>query len=451
MTALSSEDPRAIILSSPMSPYQSRAVAITVTLCALDGFNVLSVTLAAPGIVHDWGVGKGALGLVFSVSLVGMAAGSLLISPLADVLGRRKVILLSLALMAFGLLASITAHSIAALALWRVITGLGIGAMISVIYPLAAEYANARRRDLAVGLTAVGYPIGGVVGGLIVAALLLHFDWRSVFIFGAVVAVLITPIVYLGLPESVPYLVARGDHRALEQVNSFLRRSKLPQGTALPAPNPISRTARLNEIFRPGLLGLTLQVTFINLLYVISVYYMLSWIPQMVSDLGFSASQAARISVTANLGGVLGGAALGWAAYRLGLKRLVLLAFTGAAVMTTLFGFTSATLPLLTLVAAIAGVFLFAGMSGVYAVVARTFEAHTRATGTGFVVGVGRASSALAPAISGYLLASGLSRAQVSVVMAVPALLAAAILLVMPVREIKTDGSVAQRKGDPNV
>ena len=189
-------------------------------------------------------------------------------------------------------------------------------------------------------------------------------------------------------------------------------------------------------------------MTFINLLYVMSVYYMLSWIPQMVSDLGFSASQAARISVTANLGGVVGGAALGWAAYRLGLKRLVLLSFTVTAVMTTLFGFASATLPLLTLVAAIAGVFLFAGMSGIYAVVARTFEAQTRATGTGFVVGVGRASSALAPAISGYLLVSGLSRGQVSVVMAIPALLAAGILLIMPVREIRTDGSVAQGVGN---
>lgn len=429
------QDPRAIILASPMSPHQTLAVVVTIALCALDGFDVLAITFAAPGIVKEWGLGPAALGVVFSMGLLGMAAGSLLISPIADLIGRRKVIFLSLAVMAVATFLTATAHNVTSLAIWRLITGLGIGAMISTIYPLAAEYANARRRDLAVSLTATGYAIGAVLGGLVVAMLLKHFDWRSIFIFGGLAAVVMAPIVYFFLPESVPYIIARDQPNALARVNAFLRRSRLPTVATLP-PRLEQPAAPVGTIFAPDMVRLTLQITLINLLYVLSVYYMLSWIPQTVAKLGFTPSEAAGVSVAANLGGIVGGMLLGYAADRLGLKRLVLVAFLGMAVATAMFGRTPADLGWLTLVAAVGGFFMFGGMIGLYAVIARTFPAGARATGTGFVVGVGRASSAAAPVIAGLLLAAGFGRDSVSLVMAIPALLAAIVLLAFPVRPV---------------
>jgi AAHS family 4-hydroxybenzoate transporter-like MFS transporter len=433
------QDPRSILLSSNMSFYQIGAVAITLSLCALDGFDVLAITFAAPGILKEWGTSKSALGVVFSAGLIGMAFGSLFVSPLADLVGRRKIILLCLAVMAFGMFLTATANSVSVLAAWRVVTGMGIGGMISVIYPLAAEYANARRRDLAVGITAVGYGIGGVIGGLVVAGLLRHFDWRSIFIFGGGVALAMAPIVYLRLPESVPFLIALGRPNALEQINAFLARCGLPQVLALPLREKKARPARRSDIFAPGMLRTTLTIAVGNLLFVLSFYYLLSWLPQMVAELGFSASQAAQVSVVTNLGGVLGGTALGWASSRFGLKRLLLLSLCAAACMITLFGRTPASLPLLIGAAALAGIFLFGSAVGIFAVVARSFPAHLRATGTGFVVGVARVSSAAAPAIAGFMLAAGISRGEVALFMSLPAVLTAIIFSTLTIREISTE------------
>ena len=118
-----------------------------------------------------------------------MSIGSLALAPLADTLGRRPIILLCLVLMTVGMLLSATANSIGALVMWRVITGLGIGGMLASINAMVAEYANDTRRDFCVGLMAIGYPLGGMLGGMASAWLLARFDWRSVFIFGGVVSI----------------------------------------------------------------------------------------------------------------------------------------------------------------------------------------------------------------------------------------------------------------------
>jgi MFS transporter, AAHS family, vanillate permease len=429
-------DPRSLLSSSTMSWYQIGAVAITLSLCALDGFDVLAITFAAPGISREWGISKSALGVVFSAGLIGMAAGSFLISPLADLLGRRKIILLCLAVMAVGMLVTATSRSIAMLAAWRVVTGLGIGGMVSVIYPLAAEYANARRRDFAVGITAVGYGIGGVIGGLVVAELLRHFGWRSIFIFGGSVAILMGPLVYLRLPESVPFLIARARPNSLAQVNVFLARCSLPEVSELPLPDHAARRARRSDIFAPGLARATVTIALCNLLFVLSFYYLLNWLPQMVTELNFSASQAAQVSVATNLGGVLGGTALGWTSNRFGLKRLLLFSLCAAAGMITLFGQTPANFPLLIATAALTGIFLFASAIGIFAVLASAYPSHLRATGTGFVVGIGRVSSAAAPAIAGFMLAAGISGGEVALLMSLPALLTAIIFSTLDVRNV---------------
>ena len=146
---VASDTLRGLFERAPMSRTQVGAVAITVILSALDGFDVLSVTFVAPAISRDWGIGKAALGVVLSSGLGGMALGSFLIAPLADTLGRRRLILVSLSLMAVGMALSATSSSLVQLAAWRVVTGLGIGACVAVINPIAAEFANARRRSLA--------------------------------------------------------------------------------------------------------------------------------------------------------------------------------------------------------------------------------------------------------------------------------------------------------------
>jgi MFS transporter, AAHS family, 4-hydroxybenzoate transporter len=182
VSMLNETDPRVALLRAPMSVFQKIAVALTVCLCTLDGFDVMAITFAAPAIRTAWSVNQAQLGLVLSSGLLGMAIGSLLIAPAADLLGRRCMIFLSLVLMIGGDLRSSATHTVADLMLARVVTGLGIGAMIAVISSLAAEYANARRRDFCLTLMGAGFPVGGLLGGLLAADLLPTYGcWRAPF------------------------------------------------------------------------------------------------------------------------------------------------------------------------------------------------------------------------------------------------------------------------------
>ncbi len=222
------DDFRARLLAAPMTGFQQRALAVCAMLCALDGFDVFSITFAAPTIAREFHIAKDALGFVFAAGLIGMALGSLFLSPLADLYGRRSVVIGSLILMIGGTVWTALAPGLGAIGASRVLTGLGIGAMVSVINPLAAEYANNRRRDISVTLMNLGFPSGGVIGGVIAAALLPHYGWRAIFVVATVLAVAMLAVVALFLPEPLTGLLARPRASTLDRVNAFLKRCGQP-------------------------------------------------------------------------------------------------------------------------------------------------------------------------------------------------------------------------------
>src|SRR5499427_5562478 len=169
-------DPRELIAKSPMSALQMLVIAITVALNALDGFDVASISFASPGIAQEWGIERGALGIVLSMELIGMALGSMFLGGVADKIGRRRTVLGCITVMAAGMFMATTVHGLVDLSIWRVVTGLGIGGMLAAINAVSAEFSNARRRDLSVSLMSIGYPLGAVFGGMVAARLLRSQD-----------------------------------------------------------------------------------------------------------------------------------------------------------------------------------------------------------------------------------------------------------------------------------
>ena len=429
-----------------MGAFQVVAVAICVALNALDGFDILAITFAAPGISKEWALGPGALGIVIATGLMGMAVGSLLLAPLADIVGRRPTILLCLVAMAAGMLLSATAHDVYALAAWRVVTGLGIGGMLAAINAMVAEYANEQRRDLSVSLMAIGYPIGGVLGGSAAAWLLSHYDWRAVFIFGGLASAACLPIVWLRLPESIEFLAMKRPPNALERINAILARMGHGAASALPVPAAHEK-GHVLDIFKAELLPRTLTVCSAYFLHIMTCYYVLGWIPSIVAALGFPASVGASVSVWTNLGGILGGITLGQAARRIGLKPLVVFVMIATGIMLTLFGRTDPDLNMLKAVAFVLGFFVFAAVVGLYATLARVYPTYARATGTGFVIGLGRIGGMLGPAAGGALMVWGLDRPSIAATMAMGSVLAAVAMLTLrgslvaaPRRHVKGGG-----------
>lgn len=431
-----SQDPREIILKSPMSRFQTLAVAITIGLNALDGFDVLAISFASPGIASEWGIDRAALGIVLSMELIGMAVGSVLLGGVADKIGRRPTILGCLAVMATGMFLSTMAHDVVTLSVWRVMTGFGIGGVLASINAMAAEYSSAKRRDLAVSLMSIGYPVGAVIGGSIAAVLLRYFDWRAVFMFGGTVSALFIPLVLWRLPESIAFLCQKRPPNALNRVNATLARMGHGPVPALPdAPAGTPRRS-IVEIFSPALMMTTIAITAAYFLHVTTFYFILKWIPKIVVDMGFTPSSAASVLVWTNVGGATGGTLLGLAAQRFGVKPLTILVLILSTVMVSIFGRTSGDLGNLMMISAIAGFFTNAGIVGLYAIVAKAFPTHVRATGTGFVVGVGRGGSALAPIISGFLFQGGFGLATVATILGMGSIIAAVILFIwkMPAR-----------------
>jgi benzoate transport len=439
-------DPRDLISRSPMSRLQVLVVGITVGLNALDGFDVLSISFASPGIMKEWGIDRAVLGFVLAAELAGMAVGSILLGGAADRFGRRPTMLGCLAVMATGMFMVTTVSGLVELSVWRVITGLGIGGMLASINAVAAEFSSAKRKHLSVSLMSVGYPVGGVVGGMFAARLLQTNDWRSVFYFGFAVTVAFIPIVYFFVPESVHWLARNQPAGALARINGALRRMGHAAVSALPTIVSDARARAERNIFAPGLLATTIIVTLAYFFHITTFYYILKWVPEIVVRIGFPPSSAAGVLNWYMGGGAIGAAGFGLLTMRLPLKPLTITVLVFSAAMVAVFGTTPPDLQRLSMICFAAGLCGNAGIVGLYAIIAHAFPTHVRAFGTGFTIGVGRGGSALAPVIAGFLFTGGYTLQTVAIVMGLGSLFGAAMLVLL---KLEDDRPAAERETHP--
>ena len=427
-----SKDPREIIDHSPMSRAQIAVVGIMVMLCALDGFDMLSISFAAPGIAEEWGVNRAALGLVLSMELVGMAIGSIAVGNMADRYGRRTAILACLLGMAIGMSMVATAGGLVSLSVWRIVTGIGIGGILASVNAVAAEFSSLKARHMSCSLAVLGVPLGGALGGVIASELLNYFDWRSVFYFGALITALNIPLVIFRVPESVYWLAQKQPKNALRRINETLARMRFNAVSTLPAtPDTGNNASPLKEIFAPSMRRVTLLVTTLYFAHVLTLYFLMKWVPKIVVDMGFTASAAGTVLVWVNLGGILGATVFALAVDRIGLRRLMSMVLFGSALWVVAFGQLPADLPALSAICALAGFFAMGAMSGLYATLAQVFPTRVRAVGTGFGIGVGRGGSILSPILAGVLFSAGFGLPSVAAVMALGSLLSVAVLFVL--------------------
>lgn len=435
-------DPRSIVEDGPMGARQWMAVLLTVLLNALDGFDVLSSAFAGPGIKQEWGLGPDGLGLVLSMELIGMGVGSLAFGGAADKYGRRPTILLCLCLMAIGMFGAVTAHSPQVLSLWRVLTGLGIGGMLSATNAVVFEMSNRRHRSLAMALMVIGYPLGAFGGGLIAAELLKGGDWRNVFLFGAVVTTAMIPLVLAFVPETPAWLGQKRPTGALEKVNRTLARFGHPQVAEF-GPLPAHEAkASLTDIFAPAYRRATLVLSLGYAAHALTFYYILKMAPSIISDpqfagQAFTKAQGASTLAWANLGGAAGGAVFGVVMHKFGIKHATMGALLISVLMIARFGLGAETLSGWTISVLLTGFFTNAAIVGFYAAFAASYPTHAKATGTGFALSIGRAGAALSPVLAGTLFAAKLPLLTVSMIMAAGSLVAFALIAFLPMKEAR--------------
>ena len=426
------DDPRALLASGRMSSRQVIVVALSVLLTALDGFDVLAISFASPGIAQEWGINRAALGIVLSMEIIGMALGSVALGNVADRIGRRPTILGCLVVMTIGMFLATTAHSVEQMSAYRFMTGLGIGGMLAATNAVAAEFANARRRNLAVTLMATGYPLGAVLGGTIATRLLIDGNWRSVFMFGAFATAACIPLVLWLLPESVSYLVQRRPANALARVNAALRSLGHRTVDGLP---PASEAAQprnsLVELFSPHLARTTGLLTAAYFAHIMTFYFMLKWIPKIVVDMGFEPSSAGGVLVWANIGGASGALVFSALTQRVGLRptrdRHVAADYCHGGVLRALEAGSHPARD----ARGQRGLLLQRRHRRALCNVRPVVPDEIRASGTGFVIGIGRGGAALGPIAAGFLFVAGSTLPFVATIMALGSLVGAAAILLL--------------------
>src|SRR3984957_13494455 len=174
----SSVDVADFIDAQPVGGFQIKLLLTCAAVLFLDGFDTTSIGFVAPSLAKEWGLSKGALGPVFSAGVIGLMIGALVFGPLADRIGRRKIIIFST--LAFGIGALVTAfvQDVNTLLAIRFLTGLGLGGAMPNTIALTSEFNPRRRRATMVMIMFCGFSVGAALGGLLAAALIPHFGWR---------------------------------------------------------------------------------------------------------------------------------------------------------------------------------------------------------------------------------------------------------------------------------
>jgi len=422
-------DPVSIIRTSPMGKFQVALVVVLFCLYALDGYDLLAVAFALPGIRADLKLPPNILGVIASAGLIGSGAGAFLIAPLSDRFGRRPIMLASLILAGCGMAICTIANGPMALVLGRSITGLGVGALLPGITALAAEYSNDRVRNGVTVLITVGFSVGGLVGGNFAAALLSHWSWRSVFLCGSIGTFLAAVISALIVPESIEFIVATRPVNALARINSVLGRMAKESIARIESKQVSTAKAPIVELFKQDLLVITAVVTLTYALHGATFYYCLNWLSKIATDIGYTAAGAAHAFAWCSGGGLVGALLAAFLATRIRIQLLIAFSLVASTAALLLLATIHRMSNEFFVASGLVGVALYCGQSSLYAYMMRAFPTRVRASGAGFVTGVGRFGGIASPTISGFLFASGLSNAEVSTMMAMGSLCGAAILL----------------------
>lgn len=410
----------------PVGRFQLKLLLTCAAVLFLDGFDTQAIGYVAPVLAKEWGLTKGALGPVFSAGLFGLMIGALLFGPLADRIGRKRIIIAST--LAFGIGALITAfvRDVETLLVVRFLTGLGLGGAMPNAIAMTSEFNPRRRRATMVMIMFCGFSVGAALGGVLAAALIPQFGWRSVFVIGGIAPLLLVPILALRLPESVRFLALTG--RANARVAGLLSRIspnvRFPPATQFVVHEPHLPGIPVLHLFREGRTLVTLLLWLIFFMSLLDLYFLSNWLPTVLNDLGVSVSSSAAIGSMLQVGGVVGTFALGSIIDRFSFRALALVYFVAVFAVGAI-GQLGHSIVFVTMAIFAAGFCVVGGQIAANGLAATFYPTSVRATGVGWALGIGRVGSIVGPLVGGMLLTMKWSTAEVFMAAAAAALCAA--------------------------
>ncbi|MDQ0634349.1 AAHS family benzoate transporter-like MFS transporter [Arthrobacter pascens] len=370
-----------------------------------DGYDLVVFGSTVPSILkfEDWGLTTAQAGMIGSLALVGMLIGTLSVGILTDRLGRRRIMLTSIAWFSICMLLTAFAPSAEVFGALRFLTGLGLGGVVPTCIALTVEYARKERRQIANAVMFSGYSVGGVGASLLAINLLQHIDFRWMYAIGALPLVTLLPAAWKLMPESVAYLARKGhlDEAKATATRFGLIYTDIVSSEDLPT-DPAGTNSSLKAIFTRKWLGSTILFAVANFCGLLLVYGLNTWLPQIMRQAGFNLGDALTFLLVLNAGAIVGSISASALADRIGIKRVVTGSFILAFVAILML---SLQLPLAILLVIVA----FAGLGSVGTQIlvggycATHYPQSLSATALSWSLGVGRIGAICGPLIGGFI------------------------------------------------
>ncbi|WP_412724348.1 MFS transporter [Alteromonas sp. D210916BOD_24] len=399
------------INTSSVSITQLTVFFIAFMLNVVDGFDVVAMSVTMPALTDDWGISATEKGYILSAALIGMTLGAIYLAPLADKIGRRKILLLATLMIGLSMIVTgFIPPSVEWMITIRAISGLGIGIIFASSATVGAEFAPDRIRNLVVTIVIMGYASGATIVGPVANIIINHAGWEMVFVYGGVFTLLMTVMIYMYLPESVEFIASQaGDEEEKRyKINSILNKMRCP---ILPSQADI-RVETLEKIsvtslFTSVLKRQTVGVWVIYFMGFMSLYFLMSWIPTLFVNNGYAREEGIAALTLYNLGAVAGIVVIGLISTKVKLAKPISFFFMGSAAFLLYVAYMQppSILALNTLIFII-GFLLQGAFTAMYAMAAQVYPARIRATGIGWAAGLGRVGAILSPILAGYLVAA---------------------------------------------
>jgi AAHS family benzoate transporter-like MFS transporter len=403
--------------------------------CALiivfDGYDLAVIGIALPSIMKNMGVDPTHAGFMVSSALFGMMFGAIFLGTIADRIGRRWAISICVALFSVFTAAAGLAKDPVTFGILRFLAGLGIGGVMPNVVAHMTEYSPKKIRATLVTLMFSGYAVGGLVAAVLGKGLIESYGWQSVF-FAAGLPVLLIPVIMKSLPESMPFLLAKGRDEELRQIASRLEPSLKAEKTdrfTVPAEDKAD-SAPIAHLFHEGRGFSTVMFWVAFFMCLFMVYALSSWLTKLMASAGYSLGSALNFVLALNFGAIIGAVGGGWLADRFHIKYVLAGMYALAAVSITLLGYKMPTAALF-IVVGLAGASTIGTQIVANAYTGQFYPMAIRGTGLGWALGIGRSGAIVAPIGIGMLVGMNLPLQQNFIAIAVPALIGmVAVLLI---------------------
>ena len=390
-------------------------VAICFLIAVIEGLDIQAAGIAAAGIREHFGLDSSQLGIFFSVGILGLLPGALVGGRIADRIGRKTVLIWSVATFAVFTLCTVWVNSFGSLLAVRFLAGAGLGAAMPILITLASEAVSPQNRGRAVGLMYCGMPVGAAILSLI-AATEFGSNWKNIFYLGGLLPIIVIPVMMWFLPESKEYLKAKD--------------------IAASAPADAATQGSFKDLFNSQNLMRTLFIWTSYFFTLMVVYIMLSWLPSLFQELGFTRKEGATAQFYFMVSATIGTIILGMLTDRWKKAYVILLMYGG--ILAGLIALNAAgSLTQMYMASALVGAFVIGCQGVLYAFGGIVYPTTVRGTGIGVASAVGRIGAMLGPAIAGSLLTAGFGAAGV-ISAAIPCIIISAVVMLLLVRKMNT-------------